>query len=189
MFKGACTDRKTGEQHLTDREVAEYVAFIVTWAMDLRKEKYAGEITKHEENIKVLSKDKKANQAAIDKAKESIETMKKNIAHCDETISIVSAPDFEVIDDLLKNYNEKDVNAKRIFDYVVKTYYPNTDKDAVEPAEYKNNVQQRAGIILNLFRDVTTPNMLYNEANLTEMPDVKEEGEQGAAAAEEPKKE
>ena len=187
MFLGASTDRKTGEQHLSDNEVADYVKFIVTWAMDLRIQRYNEEIAKHEENLKVLNKDKKANAAAIEDVNNKIETQKSNIKHCEETISIVTMPDFSVVDDLIKNYNEKDVNAKRIFDYVTKAYYANVDKDAVDPATFKHNVQQKAGIICNLFRDATSPNAEYNIANLTEMPEKKEESEE--APVEEPKKE
>lgn len=175
MFLGASTDRKTGERHLTENEVADYVKFIVTWSAELRIKRYQEEIKKHEENLKILNKDKKANAKGIEKVNESIATQKKNIDHCNEIINTVADPSFEVVDNLLVNYNEKDQNAMRIFKYVVDTYYSNVDKDATDPANFKHNVQQQAGIILNFFRDSASPNPEYNIANLTEMPEKKEE--------------
>lgn len=186
MFRNATKNKQTGIPALADQEVAGYVRVLIEWANDLKIKDYEENIKKHEENIKVLSKDKKANETAINKCKESIEGCKKSIEHLKETIEFISIPTAETADNLLTNYAEKDKAAMSIFRYIVDSYYSDVDVAKVDAGILKNNVQQYAGVITNLFRDPTTPLMAYSEANIVELTMPVEEE---SATEEESKKE
>lgn len=178
MFRNATKNKQTGVPALDDQEIAGYVRVLVEWANDLRIKVYENEIANHKKNIKELSTDKKANAKAIESCNSKIEAAKKNIEHLKETIEFVSMPTSDTADNLLTNYNEKDRSAMSIFKHIVDSFYSDIDVSTLDPGTLKNNIQQYAGIITNMFRDPTTPLMAYNEANLIEVTAVVEsEGE------------
>lgn len=170
MLRNAAKNRKTGEYALSDQEVADLTRIIVVWTTNLKIEKYKKNIEDHEKNLAELNKNKKANAAGIEDVKAKIESCKNSIEHLEEIISCVTNPSSEVVDTLLDKYAEKDRAAQSIFKQILEGYYLDVDAEKAEIADIKHNVQQRAGIIVNLFRDATTPLVQYNEANLTEMP-------------------
>lgn len=170
MLRNAAKNRKTGEYALSDQEVADLTRIIVVWTTSLKIEKYKKNIEDHEKNLAELNKNKKANAAGIEDVKAKIESCKNSIEHLEEIISCVTNPSSEVVDTLLDKYAEKDRAAQSIFKQILEGYYLDVDAEKAEIADIKHNVQQRAGIIVNLFRDATTPLVQYNEANLTEMP-------------------
>lgn len=175
MLRNAAKNRKTGEYALSDQEVADLTRIIVVWTTNLKIEKYKKNIEDHEKNLAELNKNKKANAAGIEDVKAKIESCKNSIEHLEEIISCVTNPSSEVVDTLLDKYAEKDRAAQSIFKQILEGYYLDVDAEKAEIADIKHNVQQRAGIIVNLFRDATTPLVQYNEANLTEMPMKEEE--------------
>lgn len=174
MLRNAAKNRKTGEYSLTDQEVADLTRIIVVWTTNLKIEKYEKNIEDHEKNLAELNKNKKANAAGIEDVKGKIESCKNSIEHLKEIISCVTNPSSEVVDTLNDKYAEKDRAAQSIFKQILEGYYLDLDSEKADITDIKHNVQQRAGIIVNLFRDATTPLTEYNEANLTEMP-IKEE--------------
>ena len=177
MLRNAAKNRKTGEYRFPDQEIADYTRILVSWANDLNIEKYEKNLKDHEKNLKELSKDKKNNAKGIEDVKERIENCKNSIAHLKEITENLFDPSSESVDTLLEKYAEKDRMAITTFNHVVNGYYENIDREKVNMEDLKHNVQQRAGMILNLFRDPTQPILEYCEANLTEMP-VKEEEEE-----------
>ena len=183
MLKSSATNRKTGECELSDNEVADYTRAIVTWVNELSIENYTTRIAEHEKNLAVLKKDAKKNAEGIKDVEDKIESCKNSIAHCKEIIDMLTNASADTVDSLLTDYadakSDNNRAARIVFQKVFETYYSDVDLEKNDIATVKHNVQQRAGIIVNLFRDPTTPNMEYNEANLTEMVLVAKEGEEG----------
>lgn len=177
IMRNSTKNRKTGETAINDDEIADYARFIVMWVNEISQNTYEKRIKDYEENLKVLNKDKKANEKAIADTKEKIESCKSSIEHLAEVTEIMTNPSSEPVDNLIDLYNEKDKIARTVFNHVVTSYYNDVDTNSVNIQSFKHNVQQRAGIILNLFRNPTTPITEYNVANLVDM------------SAEEPKKE
>lgn len=187
MLRNSATNRKTGETELSDREVADYTRAIVTWVNDLTIENYNKRIAEHKKNLEVLKKDAKKNAEGIKDVEAKIESCKNSIKHCNDILTYVVSPSSEIANTLLDDYadakSDNNKAARSIFKSIFEAYYADVDLDKNDLATVKHNVQQRAGIILNLFRDPTTPNPEYNEANLTELVRIEPEKE------EEPKKE
>lgn len=183
MLKSSATDRKTGECELSDSEVADYTRAIVTWVNELSIKNYTARIAEHEKNLAVLKKDAKKNAEGIKDVEDKIESCKNSIAHCKDIIDMLTNASTDTVDSLITDYADaKSSNnraARLVFQKVFETYYSEVDLEKNDIATVKHNVQQRAGIIVNLFRDPTTPNLEYNEANLTEMVLVAKEGEEG----------
>lgn len=183
MLKSSATDRKTGECELSDSEVADYTRAIITWVNELSIENYTARIAEHEKNLAVLKKDAKKNAEGIKDVEGKIESCKNSIAHCKEIIDMLTNASTDTVDSLLADYadakSDNNRAARLVFQKVFETYYSEVDLEKNDIATVKHNVQQRAGIIVNLFRDPTTPNQEYNEANLTEMVLVAKEGEEG----------
>lgn len=183
VLKSSATDRKTGECELSDSEVADYTRAIVTWVNELSIENYTARIAEHEKNLAVLKKDAKKNAEGIKDIESKIESCKNSIAHCNDIIDMLTNASTDTVDSLLTDYADAKSNnnraARTVFQKVFETYYSEVDLEKNDIATVKHNVQQRAGIIVNLFRDPTTPNLEYNEANLTEMVLVAKEREEG----------
>ena len=59
----------------------------------------------------------------------------------------------------------------------MKTYYPNVDRTKVDEMSMLAAVQQRAGIIINMFRDKLSQSINYSESNLVEMAEKEAEEE------------
>lgn len=183
MLKSSATNRKTGECELSDNEVADYTRAIVTWVNELSIDNYNTRIAEHEKNLAVLKKDAKKNAEGIKDVEGKIESCKNSIAHCEEIIDMLTNASTDTVDSLITDYadakSDNNRAARLVFQKVFETYYSDVDLEKNDIATVKHNVQQRAGIIVNLFRDPTTPNLEYNEANLTEMVLVAKEGEEG----------
>lgn len=183
MLKSSATNRKTGECELSDNEVADYTRAIITWVNELSIENYTTRIAEHKKNLAILKKDAKKNAEGIKDVEGKIESCKNSIAHCKEIIDMLTNASTDTVDSLIADYadakSDNNRAARIVFQKVFETYYSDVDLEKNDIATVKHNVQQRAGIIVNLFRDPTTPNLEYNEANLTEMVLVAKEGEEG----------
>lgn len=183
MLKSSATNRKTGECELSDNEVADYTRAIVTWVNELSIDNYNTRIAEHEKNLAVLKKDAKKNAEGIKDVEGKIESCKNSIVHCNEIIDMLTNASTDTVDSLIADYadakSDNNRAARLVFQKVFETYYSDVDLEKNDIATVKHNVQQRAGIIVNLFRDPTTPNLEYNEANLTEMVLIAKEGEEG----------
>lgn len=183
MLRNSATNRKTGECELSDREVADYTRAIVTWVNSLTIENYKNRIAEHEKNLAVLKKDAKKNAEGIKDVEGKIEACKSSIKHCEDIVDYVTDPNTDLVDSLIEDYKDakSDNNraARSIFKQVFESYYADVDLEKNDMANVYHNVKQRAGIIVNLFRDPTTPNLQYSEANLTEMTRVEPTEEEG----------
>jgi hypothetical protein len=84
------------------------------------------------------------------------------------------------VDSLIEDYksdekSEKYATSHRIVDDIMKTYYPDADRNKLDEDVMLKNVQQRAGIVINMFRDSLSRSINYSESNLVEMAEKKEE--------------
>lgn len=159
---------KVGDPTLTESEVVSITRALINWKID-------HEIANKQKSLDVLNKDKKANKAAI--AKKEAE-----IAEIEGYRTLLLEPTAEFADKLLENRKDKDpkvsLPARRAYDNIRRAYYPETNRgNGKKFANIDENVQQRAGIIINMFRDPTVPLSNYNIGNLTDLVEVEDNPE------------
>ena len=175
---------------LTNDFIADLVRIMITWSCKEEISKAEKGIKENERIIKkneeIIKENKNANDVTI--AKAAINTHKGYIEKCNNTINEMNGivismnnPSIEDIDNLIDNYNKKDdtdadyKRAHLIVDQIINTYYKGTDLTKVDMNSLLYNVQQRAGIIINLFRGPLDKNEKYSEAYITEIKAAEEE--------------
>ena len=155
MFKNCVIDRKNGKAKYSDEEIAAFVRVLIVWYVSSKTAEMGKAIEAKEENIKVLKKDEKANAKGIETENKKIAGLKKSIEHFNGMLSLVTDPSFDIVDNFIMAYNSKeDANhmyAVEIAKAVIDTYYRGIDVPELEFDSMLLNVQQHAGIILNLF--------------------------------------
>lgn len=164
--------------------VADLVRIMITWSCKEEISKAEKGIKENERIIKkneeIIKENKNANDVVV--AKATINTHKGYIEMCNNTINEMNGiiigmnnPAIEDVDNLIDNFNKKDdtdadyKRAHLIVDQIINTYYKGTDLTKVDMDSLLHNVQQRAGIIINLFRDPLSRSIAYSEANITEI--------------------
>ena len=166
-----------------DLYVADLVRTILVWSCKSNIAEFTKLLETQEKNVKnEKGAAKTATEAAIRYNKTQIEEMKRII---DE----VSEPTFDCVDSLIEDYNSDDKSEKyalahRIVDDIMKTYYPEVDRAKVDEMSMLAAVQQRAGIIINMFRNPLNQNQAYCEANLSDIVEKKVEEKPAEGAAE-----
>ena len=170
MFKNCVIDRKTGVAKYSDEEIAAFVRVLIVWYVSSKSAEMSEAIKAKEENIKVLKKDAKANAKGIETEEKKIAGLKKSIEHFNGMLSLVTDPSFDIVDNLIADYKNKEntnhIYAVEIVKSVLDTYYRDADIPELEFDSALLNVQQRAGIILNLFTSEIVKRDEYSEANL-----------------------
>lgn len=155
MFKNCVTDRKTGKTKYSDEEIAAFVRVLIVWYVSSKTAEMGEAIKAKEENIKVLKKDEKANAKGIETETKKIAGLKKSIEHFNSMLSLVTDPSFDIVDNFIMSYNSKEnanhMYAVEIAKAVMDTYYRNVEVPELEFDSMLLNIQQHAGIILNLF--------------------------------------
>lgn len=156
LFKKASTDRKTGKCKFSDEEIATLVRIIMVWNT-------TAQIASISKDLKVLNKDPKLNAKAI-------EECGTKISHLQDNLALVNDPDFNIADTFIAAYkNEEDENhtlAVTLYNSITGTYYADANITELELDTLLLNVQQRIGIILNLFNSPVGKRDEYSEANL-----------------------
>jgi len=161
LLRNASKNRTTGET-LSDETIMAVIRVLVKWSVEPNLEKYNKAIEKAKKDFK----DKKQYETYV-------EPILKNIEYCKELENIVINPSVDVVDTLIEKFNEKDATAKTIVKYIAGTFYSidgNTVEDREDKDELLKDIQQRAGIIVNLFRDPLSQDIRYKEANLSYSP-------------------
>ncbi len=158
LFKRCFKNRKTGKYSFSDEDIAAMVRVLVVW-------KASAKIASLGKDIKALSKDAKANAKAIEKAN-------ADIAEEQSLISMVTNPPYDVADQFIAAYNNDDhelhKTAIEIYKSIVETYYKGIEVPELEFETMLLNVQQRAGIDLNLFNEDVLKRDEFSEKNLVE---------------------
>jgi hypothetical protein len=169
-----------------DQYVADLVRTILVWSCKSNISEYTKLLETQEKNVKnEKGAAKTATEAAIRYNKTQIEEMKRII---DE----VSEPNFDCVDSLIEDYgsdekSEKYALSHRVVDDIMKTYYPDVDRTKVDEMSMLAAVQQRAGIIINMFRSPLNQNQAYCEANLSDIVEKKAEEKPAEGKDGEPK--
>jgi hypothetical protein len=173
-FYRRCAIAKGNE--VDDQYVADIVRTILIWSCKSAITEFTKLLKTQEKNVKnEKGAAKTATETAIRYNKTQIEEMNRIIAE-------VTNPTFDGVDTLVEDYksdekSEKYAMAHRIVDDVMKTYYPDVDRTKVDEETMLKNAQQRAGIIVNMFRDKLSQSINYSESNLVEMAEKKAEEE------------
>ena len=128
----------------------------------------------------------KANMEALDpKAKDYKEVKAKyeaSIRHYEDCINWLTTNDASLVEHIIEGLEDDDPVLSKIYQRVRDRYYPNKSRDVFKNLDI--NVQQHAGIILNLFKEQGTRNLNYSEENLSELVQyTKEELEEKRKAA------
>jgi hypothetical protein len=183
MLKRACTNKKTNKCTLTDNEIATLVRIIVVWNSSAQIAAISKSIEGHRKNIEILNKDAKANAKGIESENKSMQDDVNKIGYYQWVIGLTTDPSFEIADEFISAYNKEDhklhVMATDLFDSIMRTYYEDVEIPELEMDTALLNVQQRVGIILNLFNDNLLKRTEYSEENLVELgkPEEKKEEE------------
>ena len=170
MFKNCVIDRKTGKAKYSDEEIAAFVRVLVIWYVSSKSAEMSEAIKAKEENIKVLKKDAKANAKGIETEEKKIAGLKKSIEHFNNMLSLVTDPSFDIVDNFIMAYNSKEdanhIYAIEIAKSILDTYYRDIEIPELEFDSMLLNIQQHAGIILNLFSVSDMRRDEYAESNL-----------------------
>ena len=184
MFKNCVINRKTGKAKYSDEEIAAFVRVLIAWYVSFKSAEMSSAIKAKEENVKVLKKDAKANAKGIETEEKKIAGLKKSIEHFNKMLALVTDPSFDIVDNFIMAYNNKeDANhmyAVEIAKSVLDTYYRNVEVPELEFDSMLLNIQQHAGIILNLFSISDMRRSEYSVENLIEFKAASAEEEKPA---------
>lgn len=178
------TSANTGKDPIGDSFVADVVKILINWSCKsviANAERTINEVDRIiKKNEKIIEDNKDAGEVAIAKAaiktwESQKEKQNEIIADANSTLEKFNSPSLDEVDSLIENYNGTDdttaeyKHAHLIVDNIVKTYYPDIDQTKVDKNAFLKNVQQRAGIIINMFRDPLSQSIAYSEANIVEL--------------------
>ena len=171
MFKDCVTNRKTGVAKYSDEEIAAFVRVLISWYVSAKTAEMSANIKDKEKNIAELKKsDEKANAKGIESEEKKIAGLKSSIAHFSNMMSLISDPSFDIVDNFIVIYNNKEhanyLSAKEIAKAVLNSYYDGVDIPELEFDSALLNIQQHAGIILNLFTSEVGKRDEYSTENL-----------------------
>ena len=169
-----------------DQTVADIVRTLIIWSCK-------GRISDIQENIKTIERQIKKNEelaksndatvakvakAALKKYKDDNEIegkYKPEIAQFEKFIEETANPSFDIVNGLVDNYNAEDEESevfklsRRMVGTIMKTYYPEINIKDADEASMLYNCQQRAGVILNMFRPAVDQNQAYSIINIGEI--------------------
>ena len=190
-FKACVTDRKTGKVRYSDNEIAAFVRILIAWYVSEKAATIGEKIKAKEENIKVLKKDAKANAKGIESEEKAIAGLRSSIAHFNEMISLVTDPSFDLADNFIAAYNDKEnklyLSAQAVAKEVINYYYKDVEIPELEFESLLLNIQQRIGIITNLFSSELAYRDEYKEENLISFEASAEKKEEKTAEEKESK--
>lgn len=153
IFRGALIDKKTGIVAWDDQSIADATLAIVELMCNnsIKENKAAIEAldTKHKDYESV----KKSYQDQIDADNEILK-------------SLVNF-DFSLCEKYLTEETNAEIN--KTFGKIMAQYYPLCDCQGSHYVNLLENLRQRAGIILNLFRTEDNRNQNYSESNLLDV--------------------
>lgn len=173
MFRNTTKNKKTGAHAIDDNTVAAYVKSLVTWSAETSIKDAEATIEGYKKDIDLLTeKDAKANEKAIADLKEKIVAATSKIAHYNETIGYVHDAPENIPTEFLANYKAKDLPTNRIYKAVVDSYYDDVNLSEMKPESVYHNIEQRVGIITNLFRNPSAGLPQYAEGNITSLEPV-----------------
>lgn len=179
LFKRAATNKETGVCKLSDEEAASLVRVLVVWNATSQISTISSSIEDHNNNIKLLSKNAEANAKGIEKENEAIAECNDMIKMFQDIITMTTEPDFSLADNFIAAYKDSEHpyhNAAVIaYGSIMKTNYEGVEIPELEMDTALLNVQQRVGIVLNLFAPALVKHEAYSIDNLIALS-TEEEG-------------
>lgn len=193
-----CLYRRTADKakdgNIDEQYMADIVRTLITWSCDShiavakKTIKDSEKLIKSNEEVNKTA-DKvaqKINNSAIKKYKDDITAANAVIEEMTTVINSVVNPSFEVVDHLIDDYKSENQESEpykishRIVSDIMKTYYPEYKDKNLNEDVMLANVQQYAGIVLNLFRDPLAQSISYTKANLVDMVEEEKPAEEEA---------
>lgn len=163
LLRNASKNKATGTTDVDDNVIAAMTRTLVNWANDPKIEYYN----------KALER-AKAELKAGTKKQDYVDSIQSNVDLCTSYFNAVTSCSTDFADNLLENLKSEDSNisnaAKMTVSMILKSYYPTLsgiDDAGDNKDQLLADIQQRAGIITNLFRDPLSQDIRYSEANLT----------------------
>ena len=154
-FKNCVLNKKTGKYEYDDETCASLTRVVVAWYASGKTAELSASIEAKNKNLAVLKKDAKANAKGIETEEKKIAGLKSSIEHFNKMLSLVTDPSFDIVDNFIMAYNSKEdanhIYAIEIAKSIIDTYYRNVEVPELEFDSMLLNIQQHAGIILNLF--------------------------------------
>jgi len=179
----------TGGNPADDQYLADVVRIILIWSCNSQIAEFKSTVKDCEKIIKKNEELVKANKdkvaaAAVKEWNRQRDGYNLKIQELENILNLITSPSLDVVDNLIDDYNAENTEsehyklAHRIVKNILDTYYPNTDIKKLEKETMLKNVQQRAGIIINMFRDPLNQSISYKESNLTEMVEIEAPAEE-----------
>lgn len=191
LYRRTAND-SSNKNPLEDTFIADIVRILITWSCDSEISNANRTIAEMERlirknedivNTSKVAADVKIAKSAIKNYNDTIEKQKNNIKNYEELAGLVINPTFDMVDAIVADYDkEADSDESKashmLVDTIMKTYYKDLDKEKLDKATMLNNTQQRAGVIVNMFRDPLSQSISYTEANIVEMKEAEAPAEE-----------
>ena len=159
LLKRCGRKRNSSEFKYSNEEIAAMVRVLVVWKASAAIAEFGKEIER------LTKKDAKKNADAIAAANE-------NIKKEQEFMSYVTDPKFDLADNFLAAYNDKEnplhKSAIAAAKSIIETHYKDADVPELEVDSLLLNVQQHIGMDLNLFNSIDLRRDDYSTDNLIE---------------------
>lgn len=179
MLRNSTKNRKSGVYALTDEEVADYVRTLIEWTNDAKVADEKARLESLKANLEILKKDEKKNAKGIVDTNEKIEIAEKNLKHFEEVISYVLNPSSEIPASLIAGLEERDKFAVATAKAITDSYYDEYNVKEMKQDGVRHNIEQYAGIIINLFRDPSARMEQYSVSNIMPLEPIGNVDEQG----------
>lgn len=166
LLKRCCKNRKTNVYKFNDSEIAAFVRVLVVWKASATMAELGASIKR------LTEKDAKKNANEIAKLNEDIKAEQ-------ELMEYVTNPNFDLADNFIAAYNDKEhvlhKSALEVGKSIVETYYKDVEVPELEESSLLLNIQQHIGMDLNLFNTPDLAREDYAEGNLIEFAESKAE--------------
>ena len=171
LLRNASKNKDTNVVPVNDNVIAAMVRTLVNWT----NEPKLIEATKSLERAK-------AELAAGNTNQDYVDAVQHNVDYHKEIFEAVTNCPTDFVDNLLDNLNSEDTELRKAAclaeSGILKSYYPSlesVDAAGEQKDQLMHDIQQRAGIITNLFRDPLSQDIRYSETNLSyEAPKAEE---------------
>lgn len=180
-----CLYRRTADKkkELEDNYIADIVRILINWSCNTKIANANRTVAEWERIIRkneaIVKDNKDAGEVKVAKSaiktfEGQIEQQKGIISNLNKLIELVNNPTFDGIDTLIEDFDKEEGSAEykrahMIVDTIMKTFYKDVDVAKANKESMLYNVQQRAGIVINMFRGALSQSMTYAEGNLTDI--------------------
>lgn len=155
ILRNSLIDKESGAVVWDDQSIADAVFAIVELMCN-----------------KEIAAEQKAIEALDSKAegyKEIVEKHNKVIADNETILGYINDISYDICERYNTPEGDKDENLQKVYGQLMKMYHPMCDCRGGHFVNLNENLRQRAGIILNLFRSPSVANKNYNEVNILDV--------------------